>query len=489
MGENRADDSNTRDRSSGMTPRTNLLLNTDSYKPSHFLQYPPGAEVVYSYIEARRGLGPGQPETVFFGLQMFLKEYLSQPITAEDIDEAEMLLTAHGEPFNRAGWDHILNRRGGLMPVEIQAAPEGLVLPPRNVLIQAHNTDETVPWLTSYLETALLRAIWYPTTVATTSWHIKQIIRRFLNETADDPEAALPFKLHDFGARGASSAESAAIGALAHLVNFQGSDTLGGVVAARRYYQEPMAAFSIPAAEHSTITSWGPEREADAFANMVTRFSRPGSLYAVVSDSYDIMRAVTDLWGGKLKDKVLEGGGTLVVRPDSGDPVETVAEVMKRLIAAFGGGPNGKGYWLLPPAIRVIQGDGVDAHSIAAILTRLRDEKISAENIAFGMGGALLQGVTRDTLGFAMKASAIRISGMWHDIWKSPAGDSSKASKRGRLALMRTEEGIRTVPIQACPVEANLLRPVFRDGRILVQDNLATIRKRANIGAGERFSV
>ena len=139
-----------------------------------------------------------------------------------------MLLTAHGEPFNREGWTHILNRHGGRMPVEIQAAPEGLVLPPRNVMVQLHNTDEAVPWLTSYLETALLRAIWYPTTVATTSWHIKQIIRRYLHETADDPEAVLPFKLHDFGARGASSAESAAIGALAHLVNFRGSDTLGG---------------------------------------------------------------------------------------------------------------------------------------------------------------------------------------------------------------------------------------------------------------------
>jgi nicotinamide phosphoribosyltransferase len=464
-----------------MTHSTNLLLNTDSYKPSHFLQYPPGTEVVYSYIEARKPLAPDRTETVFFGLQMFLKEYLSQPITAEDIDEAEMLLTAHGEPFNRAGWDHILKRHGGLMPVEIQAAPEGLILPARNVLVQVHNTDEAVPWLTSYLETALLRAIWYPTTVATTSWHIKQVIRRFLTETADDPEAVLPFNLHDFGARGASSAESAAIGALAHLVNFQGSDTLGGVIAARRYYQEPMAAFSIPAAEHSTITSWGQDGEADAFANMVRQFSRPGSLYSVVSDSYDVMRAVTDLWGGALKDKVLAAGGTLVIRPDSGDPVETVAEVMKRLIAAFGGVANGKGYWLLPPAIRVIQGDGVDAASIAAILTRLKDEKISAENVAFGMGGALLQGINRDTLGFAMKASAIRINGLWRDIWKAPKGDPDKASKRGRLALTRTPDGIRTVPIQACQVADNLLRPVFRDGHILVQDNLATIRRRANV--------
>ena len=186
---------------------------------------------------------------------------------------------------------------------------------------------------------------------------------------------------------------------------------------------------------------------------MVKRFSRPGALFSVVSDSYDVMHAVTELWGHRLRDKVLAGGGTLVVRPDSGDPVETVTEVVKRLIAAFGGGPNGKGYWLLPPAIRVIQGDGVDAATVSAILSRLKDERISAENVAFGMGGALLQGVTRDTLGFAMKASAIRINGMWHDICKSPKGDPDKISKRGRLALMRSEDGIRTVPIRDCAVE------------------------------------
>jgi nicotinamide phosphoribosyltransferase len=460
--------------------RTNLILDTDSYKPSHFLQYPPGAEVVSSYIEARHGFDADDPRIVFFGLQMFLKAYLTRPISLEDIDEAEMLLTAHGEPFNGAGWRRILNRHGGLLPVEIQAVPEGTVLPARNVLAQIHNTDEAVPWLTSYLETALLRAVWYPSTVATTSWGAKQVIRGFLDDTSDDPDAVLPFRLHDFGGRGASSHESAAIGGLAHLVSFQGSDTLPAIVAGRRYYQESMAAFSIPAAEHSTITSWGREREVEAYRNMIDQFGRPGKLYSVVSDSYDIMHAVTSLWGDRLKDSVLAAGGTLVVRPDSGDPVETVAEVMKRLIAAFGGAANGKGYWLLPPAVRVIQGDGVNAGTIRAILTRLKADRISAENITFGMGGALLQGVTRDTLGFAMKTSAIRINGMWHDVWKDPKTDPDKTSKRGRLALRRSGNGVRTVLARECKVEDNLLRTVFRDGKILEQDSLSTIRARAN---------
>jgi nicotinamide phosphoribosyltransferase len=459
---------------------TNLILDADSYKASHFLQYPPGTEVVSSYIEARHGLDSGDPRIVFFGLQMFLKQYLTRPITGEDIDEAEMLLSAHGEPFNGAGWRHILNRHGGRLPIEIQAVPEGTVVPARNVLVQIHNTDDAVPWLTSYLETALLRAVWYPSTVATTSWRVKQIIRGFLNDTADDPESVLPFKLHDFGGRGASSQESAAIGGLAHLVNFRGSDTLAAIVAGRRWYQEPMAAFSIPAAEHSTITSWGPEAEADAYANMIARFARPGGLYSVVSDSYDVMNAVTNLWGGALKDRVIAAGGTLVVRPDSGEPVETVAEVMKRLIAAFGGQTNGKGYWVLPPCVRVIQGDGINAGTIQAILGRLKHDGISAENITFGMGGALLQGVTRDTLGFAMKTSAVRVGGLWRDVWKNPRTDPEKASKRGRLALIRASDGVRTAPLRECRVEDNMLRTVFRDGRILIQDSLAAIRARAD---------
>src|SRR5699024_5247826 len=142
-------------------------------------------------------------------------------------------------------------------------------------------------WLPSYLETLLLR-VWYPITVATLSWHVRQTIGRFLERTSDEAETQLPFKLHDFGARGVSSLESAAIGGAAHLVNFQGTDTLAALMLARAYYHEPMAAFSIPAAEHSTITVWGRDHEVDAYRNMLAHFAKPGALLSVVSDSYDI---------------------------------------------------------------------------------------------------------------------------------------------------------------------------------------------------------
>lgn len=454
----------------------NLILNTDSYKASHYLQYPPATEVVSSYIEPRGGRFG---EALFFGLQAFLKETLSTPISLSDIDEAEALLSAHGLPFNRAGWEIIVNEYGGLLPVEISALPEGMVVPTGTALVQVHNTDPRLFWLTSYLETALLRAVWYPTTVATVSWQVKQIIRHYLDATCDNPETELPFRLHDFGARGASSQESAGLGGMAHLVNFMGTDTLAAVLAARRYYHAEMAGFSIPAAEHSTMTSWGRDNEADAYANMVKQFGKPGALVAVVSDSYDLFNAISNIWGKQLRQQVEGSGATVVVRPDSGQPELIVPETLERLYAEFGGRINDKGYRVLSDCIRVIQGDGVDIHSIGVILESIKQAGFSSENVAFGMGGGLLQKVDRDTLSFAMKASAVRVNGEWRDVYKQPVTDMGKASKRGRLAVVRTDAGIETVRADKLAGRENLLRPVFRNGEILVDDDFELIRQRS----------
>lgn len=452
----------------------NLILNTDSYKVSHFAQYPAGTTFVSSYIESRGGV---YPQTVFFGLQAFLKEYLSKPITAADIDEAEAVSGAHGVPFNRPGWEHILKVHNGFLPIEIEAVAEGSVVPTGNVLVQVMNTDADCAWLTSYIETALLRAIWYPTTVATVSWNCRNIIARYLDDTADSNEG-LPFKLHDFGSRGASSEEAAALGGLAHLVNFMGTDTLSAIMAARRYYGADMAGFSIPAAEHSTITSWGRDGESAAYANMLKQFGGAGRLLAVVSDSYDLWNAIDNLWGGELKAQVEAMGGTVVVRPDSGDPVEVVPLAIEKLMAKFGYRTNSKGYRVLPDCVRLIQGDGVCAASIEAILAALKAQGLSADNVAFGMGGELLQKVNRDTQKFAMKASAACVNGEWRDVYKDPVTDPGKRSKRGRLALLREGTGYRTVNRSDAPA-GNVLVPVFRNGQLLVEWSLDDVRARA----------
>ncbi len=455
---------------------TNPILNVDSYKTSHFLQYPPGAEIVSSYIESRGG---EYAESVFFGLQMFLKKYLTRPITRADVEEADEVLTAHGVPFNRAGWEHILNEHGGYLPLEIEAVAEGTRLAVSNVLLQARNTDPAVPWLTSYVETALLRAVWYPTTIATRSRECRKIIAEALDDTADSSDG-LEFKLHDFGARGASSRETAEAGGAAHLLNFLGTDTINGITALRRYYGAEMPGFSIPAAEHSTITCWGRDREVDAYRNMLDQFAGDGRIVAVVSDSYDLFAAIEKLWGGELRERVISNGGTVVIRPDSGNPADIVCESIRRLMDRFGYRENSKGFLVLPDFVRVIQGDGISPAEIRQILAVMKMHRLSADNVAFGMGGELLQNVNRDTMMFAMKASAIRIDGQWTDVFKEPATDSGKNSKRGRLALVKNGSGYETVQEAELEGRENALRPVFRNGEILVDEDFDTIRARVN---------
>ena len=447
----------------------NIILNTDSYKSSHYLQYPPKSEYISSYIESRGGV---YTQTLFFGLQSFIKEYLLTPFTRDDLEEAKAILEAHGVPFNYEGWEYILEEYDGYLPLEISAVEEGTLIPIRSPLLQVVNTDPKVPWLVSYIETALLRAIWYPTTVATLSYSIKAIIKTYLEETADTIDS-LPFKLHDFGARGASSQESAMLGGMAHLVNFQGTDTLSAVVGARRYYGADMAGFSIPASEHSTMTSWEKEGERAAYANMIKQFGGEGKIFAVVSDSYNIYNAVNTIWGEQLKEQILQSGATLVIRPDSGDPVVVVSTIIKDLYRLFGGSINSKGYKVLNDSIRVIQGDGVDIEAIADILEALKADGYSAENIAFGMGGGLLQKPNRDDMSFAMKVSAICVDGVWRDVYKNPITDSHKRSKRGRLALTQGYESVRVEELEQ---REDLLQPIYRDGRLLKELSFDEVR-------------
>ncbi|AWV06082.1 nicotinate phosphoribosyltransferase [Marilutibacter maris] len=467
----------------------NLVLNTDSYKASHWLQYPPGTDATFFYVESRGGV---YDKTLFFGLQAILKEYLSKPVTHADVDEARDFFATHGEPFNEAGWRRIVDVHGGLLPLRIRAVPEGSVIRTHQALVTIESTDPEAFWLPSYIETLLLR-LWYPVTVATISYHVKQTIRSFLERTSDDPEGQLPFKLHDFGARGVSSLESAGLGGAAHLVNFMGTDTVAGVLTARAYYHEPMAGVSIPAAEHSTITSWGREREVEAYANMLKQFARPGSLVAVVSDSYDIYTAIKERWGKALRQQVIESGATVVIRPDSGDPVEVVHQCLELLDEAFGSTVNGKGYKVLNH-VRLIQGDGVDPDSIRAILERITEAGYATDNIAFGMGGGLLQKLNRDTQKFALKCSAARVDGQWLDVYKDPITDTGKTSQRGRLALLRHVEygSVKTVPIPDDVVDVeemalplgwtHAMQTVWKNGQLTRDWTFAEVRAHGNAG-------
>jgi len=459
----------------------NIILNTDSYKVSMFKQYPAGTTGVYSYIESRGGR---YDRTVFFGLQAFIKEYLQEAITQADINLADELLTAHGEPFNRAGWQYILDKHNGYLPVVIRAVPEGTVVPVSNVLATIENTDPECFWLTTWLETALLRAIWYPTTVATQSYTIKKVILEYLEKTGDP--SLIDFKLHDFGARGVSSLESAGVGGAAHLVNFLGSDTITGVLYAREFYNAGIAGFSIPAAEHSTITSWGRDGEVDAYRNMLTQFAKPGSIVAIVSDSYDVYNAASNLWGEELREQVVASGATVVIRPDSGDPDIVCRKLVQILGEKFGYTTNAKGFKVLDN-VRLIQGDGVNELTIRSILGAFMAMGWSADNIAFGMGGALLQAVDRDTQKFAMKCSSALINGEWVDVQKDPITDSGKKSKAGRVQLWTNSGGEFASGVTA-PTGwtdkgiggwTNALAEVYRDGKLVSEISFEQVRANA----------
>ena len=458
----------------------NLLRRSDSYKYTHWRQYPPGTTHVHSYLEARGGRFE---ESVFFGLQYYLREYLAGPVvTREKIEDADRFVRAHlgGDHFHRAMWEHILEKHGGRLPVRIRAVPEGTVLPVRHALMTIENTDPMCASLPCFLETLLLK-VWYPTTVATLSREIKRMVGGFLERTGDP--SLLPFKLHDFGYRGASSEESAAVGGAAHLVNFRGTDTVLAIEMLQEHYDATeMPAFSVPAAEHSTMTAWGEEHEEDAYRNMLRQF--PGGIVSVVSDSYDLFRAVETLWGDHLRDEVLARRGVLVVRPDSGNPKDIVLATVQKLAAKFGAEENAKGFLVLNPKVRVIQGDGVNLFSIGEILEHLVGHGFSADNVTFGMGGALLQQVNRDTMQFAIKASCVTVDGRERDVRKHPATDAAKASKAGRLALVRAGDGrweTRRSPLGG-DYPGDVLETVFEDGRITREHTLAEIRARAERG-------
>lgn len=461
----------------------NPLALSDSYKMGHFRQYPPGTQQVYSYFESRGSQPPWHFEnTVFFGLQYLLEKIAGPVVTAGDIDRAEERCRAHfgnDRNFHRSGWQHILGAHGGRLPVRVKAVPEGTVVPTHNCLLTIENTDPACYWLTNWLETQLVQ-VWYPTTVATQSREMKQVLLKYLLESGDP--AGIDFKLHDFGCRGSSSMETAAIGGAAHLVSFRGTDTFPALELLAECYGEPCGGYSIPASEHSTITAWGEAHELDAMRNMLEQY--PEGLVACVSDSFDVFRACRDYWGGFLRDQVLERNGTLVIRPDSGEPATVICRVLDILENRFPTTVNSKGFKVLDRHVRLIQGDGVDLITLEPILAAVVRHGWSADNIAFGSGGGLLQKVNRDTLKFAFKCSSVTVNGERRDVYKHPVTDMGKQSKRGRLKLVlsgaASASAYRTVR-QEEPGE-DQLRAVFENGELVGRTTFAEVRERARLG-------
>jgi len=454
------------------------LLFCDGYKISQGRQYPPNTTEILSYIESRGGY---LPSTVFFGLQIYAANLAELIVTKEMVNEAKAFADQYidSQAFPYLGWMKVVNEHKGKIPLEIRAVREGTTVPTHNVLVTVRSTDEELPWMVNYLETSLMRAIWFPVNVATISNNMKKIIYEYLIATSDEPDVKIPLMTVDFGARGVSSGESAAIGGCAHLANFMVSDTIEGIVYANKYYNNgEMSGFSINAAEHSTITAWGKEHEADAYRNMLKQYAKPGGLVAVVSDAWDLDNAVINIWGSQLKQEVIDSGATLVVRPDSGEkPHEIVLRTLKNLDNAYGSTINSKGYKVLNH-VRVIQGDGITEGEIRLILMYVKRDGFSVDNLTFGCGGVLLQQHNRDTFKFAMKCCQAVIDNKKVDVYKDPITDPSKRSKAGNLDLIKLNGQYLTIDRNKneypdIPSELDL---VYRNGTMHRTQTLTEIR-------------
>ncbi|WP_085916002.1 nicotinate phosphoribosyltransferase, partial [Pseudonocardia autotrophica] len=295
--------------------------------------------------------------------------------------------------------------------------------------------------------------------------------------------------LHDYGARGVSSQQSAALGGLAHLVNFDQSDTVPGILAAKRFYNAGKVSNSVPNSEHAGFCAWGRAHETEALRNMLEVYAGNAGGVLLLTDTYDHEHCVKNIIGGELKEEVRNFPGLVGVRPDSGDIVQVTADTTEWLMDAFGYETNSKGFKILPPFVRVVQGDGVNFHSLPQVYMELERRGLAADNAVFGMGGGLLQHWNRDTMNFGQKASAVRVNGEWRDIAKSPTGAGFKVSKAGRLALKYENGTYTTVPKGSIPESENVLQPMFRDGKLLKKWDFTEVIANAEREVPEEYYI
>lgn len=471
--------------------KISLICRTDSYKFGHPFAYPDNVEGMAAYGEARV---KSHTEVVMAGVAPLLQRYFTTPITAQDVEDAEKFALAHfGRPlFAKDDWMKVVTEYDGYMPITIRALPEGTVVRGGDPLYMTACFDKDLFWMASGLETIILRGIWYMTTIATMDRDVKREIKRYFEISGSDM-GLLPFALHDFGGRGVTCAEQAELGGAAHLFNFMGSDTVEGVLAANHYYDEAMSAFSVAATEHSIECSFGldVEGELEYLRHTIKSFMAPGAIVSIVIDGKDVYRAATALCNDpELKALIIqlgEMGGKVVFRPDSGDMLETIPAILRIQEAGFGSTTNEQGYRKIN-YVGIIQGDGIDRGGLAikAVYGNIMAMGFRADNVIFGSGGGLLQGVSRDSLKFAQKASAILVDGKWVGIAKDPITDAGKKSKEGVLTLARNKNTGQT---KAVRLDLGELTDEYEDMHVLVYQNgvmynqstLAEIRARCSV--------
>ncbi|USN15400.1 nicotinamide phosphoribosyltransferase [Brevundimonas phage vB_BpoS-Kikimora] len=454
----------------------NLIADTDSYKLGHWRLYRKGTTTVYSYIESRGGR---YGEVMFAGLQQLLYEKLGQPITREQVEEMAAFVPAHGLPFNREGWEIILNEYGGRLPLLIKSVPEGLVVPTKNALFSIENLDPRLPWLTSYLETMILRDLWTACTIATRIFFMTRRINTHWGQFSDNPMS--PFALLDFSSRGTMGYDHSEIGGIAYLFHFMGSDNVPAVRAANYYYFDTMSGHSVMAGEHSISCSFGRDNDDDYIRNSLEVVD-PKTPLSLVGDSWDIFKFAQKVVTNH-KELIINKEISFVTRPDSGDIPTVLPPVFQTLAAGFGTDRNAKGRDVIRYGAKVLQGDGMneDTHmqpfELADALGIAPDSVITAAG-----GGLMTADLDRDVNKWAMKASEMIIDGERVDIYKDPITDPGKKSKRGRFGLVRDENGaFQTINrVNDAEDRADLIEARFYKGDVINASTLAQVRERVS---------
>lgn len=479
------------------------LVYTDFYKTDHRRQYPPGTQVVYSNLTPRCSRIPGVDRVVVFGLQAFVKEYLVDRFNAGFFRQSKSVaVSAYQRRLEAAlgpgavPLDHIEALHDlGYLPLLIKALPEGTRCPVRVPLLTIRNTDERFYWLTNFLETLLCMALWHPMTSATIAFEYRRLLAQYAQETSEQPEF-VKWQGHDFSMRGQTSLESACASGAAHLLSFYGADTIPAIDWLEEYYgadaDMEVIGGSVPATEHSVMCLGGrPGDELENYRRLITEVY-PRGIVSIVSDTWDYWQ-VLDCVLYDLRDDIMARDGKVVIRPDSGDPVAIVCGdpkadrnttayigTVEHLWNTFGGQVNAKGYKQLDPHIGVIYGDGITLDRCRAILHGLKEKGFASTNIVFGIGSYTYQHVSRDTFGFAMKATAGKVNGQWRPIFKDPVtDDGTKRSARGLLVVVQREDDLRLIEdVTPAEEQEGVLDVVYEDGMLKRDETLAEIRAR-----------
>ena len=479
-----------------------FMLLTDGYKVDHRRQYPEGTTRVFTNMTPRKGRDTRDTGVVFFGLRAAIQKYLidyanetffSRPV--EDVvAEYDAAMLDYLGP-NGIGTDHIRSLHAlGYLPLEIRAVPEGTFVPYGVPVLTIENTVDEFYWVTNYIETLFSSALWQAITSATTAFKYRKELTYWANFTGA-PVEFVDWQAHDFSFRGMSSLETAEFSGAAHLTSFTGTDTIPAIHFLKHYYDaEGLIGGSVPATEHSVMCAGGRADELGTFERLLDLY--PTGIVSVVSDTWDLWKVLTEYLPA-LKDKILARDGKLVIRPDSGDPVDIIcgdmnatigspqrAGVVRLLAEAFGTTLNDHGFHTLNPHVGCIYGDSITGERANQICSRLADQGFSSDNIVFGVGSYTYQFNTRDTHGFALKATWAQVNGQENLIYKDPVtDDGTKKSALGRMIVDRTDTGLvlrdgLTFQAHRDLIEQDVMRTVFLDGELTVKETLAEIRAR-----------